>query len=508
MLNDIPVVSLVDSGADVSCISLNLAQKVANYDHRLRLSKNGEINGVGGIPIKVIGEIKLSLDIGGVAMSQNFLVIEQLSYPLILGVDFLTNYDCQIDFSTKTLYVQDKLISIPLTNELYTVPVETLCEINIPPRSDSVIPVFIDSNVSIGMIENNEVNTSNLLVARAIVNVKGCKTLCTIQNPTENNIKLDKGFRIAQFSEVDILENEEGSQTSRQIASIETSQVRITLEEARQIISNLKIDLSDSDLDDNDKNKLIIFLAQNKDMFATDMSQLGVTDLITHHIDTGSSKPIKQRPYRTSPIMNKEIESQVHDMLENKIIAPSTSPWASPVVMIKKKLQPGELKPKFRFACDFRKLNQVSVPMHFPLPRLEDALDIMGDLNYFSRLDVFSAYWQIMLDESSQDKTTFTTHCGNFKFLRLPFGLQSSPACFQSLMNSCLAGLTFKTCLVFIDDILCLSKTFEEHLSNLSDVFHRLRVANLKLKPNKCSFVTKRVKYLGHIISKHGVQVD
>ena len=426
LLNDIPVVSLIDSGADVSCISLKLAQNVANYDHMLRLSKNGEINGVGGTPIKVIGEMKLNLNIGGVEMKQNFLVIEQLSFPLILGVDFLTNYDCQIDFSTKTLFVQDKLIAIPLTKAICTVPVETLCEINIPPRSDSVIPVMIKSNVKIGMIENNMVNTNNFLVARAVVEVKNDKAWCTVRNPTEKNIKLGKFCKIAQFSEVDILDNEGESQTSGRVPN-----QRVTLEEAKKIVSDLKIDLTNSDLNEDDKNKLIVFLAQNKDMFATEMSQLGVTDLITHHIDTGSSKPVKQRPYRTSPLMNSEIEKQINEMLKHKVIAPSTSPWASPVVMIKKKLQPGELKPTFRFACDYRKLNQVSVPMHFPLPRLEDALDIMGDSKYFSNLDVFSAYWQVKLDKESQDKTSFTTHCGNYKFLRLPFGLQSSPACFK-----------------------------------------------------------------------------
>jgi hypothetical protein len=148
---------------------------------------------------------------------------------------------------------------------------------------------------------------------------------------------------------------------------------------------------------------MTVFLANNKDIFARDMSQLGQTHLVTHHIDTGDAAPIKQRPYRTAPALNAEIERQVNEMLNHGIVQPSTSPWSSPVVLVKKK------DSTYRFAVDYRKLNKVSRPIYFPLPRLDDALDIMGKSSIFSTLDLFSGFWQIPLDEESQEKSTFTT---------------------------------------------------------------------------------------------------
>ena len=232
------------------------------------------------------------------------------------------------------------------------------------------------------------------------------------------------------------------------------------------------------------------------------MSELGETHLTTHHIDTGDAPPIKQRPYRTAPTLNAEIERQVNDMLRHDVIRPSTSPWSSPVVLVKKK------NGTYRFAVDYRKLNKVSKPVHFPLPRLEDALDIMGKSTIFSTLDLFSGFWQIPLDKESQDKSTFTTHFGSFAWKRMSFGLQGAPASFQSLMNQVLAGLTFKNCLVYIDDIICLSKDFKEHLTHLTAIFGRIRDAGLRLKPSKCHFAAEEVQFLGHVVSKDGVSVD
>ncbi|CAC5403244.1 Retrovirus-related Pol polyprotein from transposon gypsy,Retrovirus-related Pol polyprotein from transposon 297,Retrovirus-related Pol polyprotein from transposon 17.6,Transposon Ty3-I Gag-Pol polyprotein,Transposon Ty3-G Gag-Pol polyprotein,Retrovirus-related Pol polyprotein from transposon opus,Retrovirus-related Pol polyprotein from transposon 412 [Mytilus coruscus] len=148
--------------------------------------------------------------------------------------------------------------------------------------------------------------------------------------------------------------------------------------------------------------------------------------------------------------------------------------------------------------------------MSFPLPRLECVFDTLGEsqANIFSSLDLYSGFHHIEMDEETRHKSAFITRNGVYEWLRLPFGLRNSPVSFQMIMTQVLRGLNWKFVLVYVDDILIFSKTFEEHLRHLEQVFSRLRDANLTLKPTKCEFAVKEVKYLGHILSKHGVQVD
>ena len=191
-------------------------------------------------------------------------------------------------------------------------------------------------------------------------------------------------------------------------------------------------------------------------------------------------------------------------MLKGDIIEPSTSKWAAPVVILKKK------NGQFRFAVDYRKLNKVTVPMSFPLPHMESVFDAIGECQaqYFSSLDLKSGFWQVPLSESSKHKSAFVTQTGIYQFKRMPFGLMNSPITFQAMMSHVLRGLNWKFVLVYVDDILIFSRNFEDHLSHLSQVFERLHHAKLKLHPDKCKFAVKDIKFLGHIISREGVKVD
>ena len=148
--------------------------------------------------------------------------------------------------------------------------------------------------------------------------------------------------------------------------------------------------------------------------------------------------------------------------------------------------------------------------MSFPLPRLECVFDTIGEsqAQIFSSIDLFSGFWQIKMDEDTSHKAAFITRNGVYEWLRLPFGLNNSPISFQMIMTQVLRGLNWKFVLVYVDDTLVFSKDFEQHLNHLEQVFNRLRDSNLTLKPSKCEFAMKEVKYLGHIISKHGVQVN
>ena len=175
---------------------------------------------------------------------------------------------------------------------------------------------------------------------------------------------------------------------------------------------------------------------------------------------------------------------------------------ASPVVLVPKK--DGSL----RFCVDYRRLNSLTRKDVYPLPRVDDILTSLGEAKYFTSLDLASGYWQIKLDADARQKSAFTTHNGLFEFTRMPFGLCNAPATFQRVMQRVLSGLEYHCCFVYLDDVLVASKTFQDHLQHLRQVFSRLRSALLRLKPKKCELLKDKVNFLGHVVSATGIEPD
>ena len=189
-------------------------------------------------------------------------------------------------------------------------------------------------------------------------------------------------------------------------------------------------------------------------------------------------------------------------MLEIEIIEPSKSPWSSPVILVKKR------DGSTRFCIDFRKVNDLTKKDAHPLPRIDDTLDTLGEAQWFSTLDLASGYWQVGVDPADREKTAFATPDGLYQFRVMPFGLCNAPGTFQRLMEHVLRGLHWCTCLVYLDDIIIFSKTIQDHLTRLAEVLTRLRSAGLKLKPSKCHLLRESVHYLGHVVSRRGVETD
>ena len=248
-------------------------------------------------------------------------------------------------------------------------------------------------------------------------------------------------------------------------------------------------------------NKLSVLLESYSDIFVNGPSDpLGLTTRTEHVIDTGDNRPVKQRPYRIPVHLNKVVNNQVNDMLDRGLIQPSNSPWSSPIVLAPKK--DGD----YRFCVDFRRVNSVTKKDAQPMPRIDDILDQLGGARYFSTLDLASGYWQVPLREEDREKTAFSVGVDHYEFTVMPFGLTNASATFQRMMGNVLKGI--KGCLVFIDDIIIFSETWEEHQLILKEVFSRIRAAGLKVKREKCQFVQQSVKFLGHIVSARGTGPD
>jgi len=254
----------------------------------------------------------------------------------------------------------------------------------------------------------------------------------------------------------------------------------------------------------NSKHAKIVqdLLSKNLDLFAKTDKDLTPTSAYTMRVDTGNHPPIKCKPYPT-PIKHREIiDKAIDDMLEADIIKPSSSDWAFPVVLVKK--ADGSL----RFCIDFRKLNAIVKSSAWPMPRVDEILPLLGGSAYFTKLDMKSGYWQIPVDEDSQEKLSFTVpgH-GLYSCSRMPFGLRNSSATFQACMNGVLRGCE-KYAIPYVDDILIFSKNLEDHIRHIQNVFDRLRENTLKLKLSKCSFMEEETNYLGFVLNKTGYKPD
>ncbi|UYV72285.1 K02A2.6-like, partial [Cordylochernes scorpioides] len=250
------------------------------------------------------------------------------------------------------------------------------------------------------------------------------------------------------------------------------------------------------------QKKLEHLLCQYEDVFATSPKDVGRTNVTQHRIDTGGATPVKQLPRRLPMTRRDEVAKLIEEMAEQDVIEPSSSPWASPVVLVKKK------DGSTRFCVDYRRLNDLTKKDSYPLPRIDATLDTLSGSQWFSTLDLKIGYWQVSIHPEDREKTAFTTGNGLWQFKVMPFGLCNAPATFERLMETVLQGIPLETCLVYLDDIIVMGKSFEEHLINLERVLQKIRVARLKLNPRKCKPFKEKVRYLGHVISRQGIQTD
>ena len=257
--------------------------------------------------------------------------------------------------------------------------------------------------------------------------------------------------------------------------------------------------VGDTDLDSERIVQLENLLLQYRSCFN---NKPGRTSLTQHHIDTGTSKPIKLRPYHVSPARQKVISHQIQQMLNDGIIEPANSPYAAPVTLQPKK--DGSL----RFCVDFRQLNSVTIRDVCPIPRIDDTLDQLHAAKYFTSMDLKSGFWQIELDRESRPKTAFVTHAGLYQFSVMPFGLTNAPATFQRLMDLVLGGLKWSCALVYLDDIIVYSPTFSSHLKHLESVLKQIQASGLSLHLSKCQFCKTKLRYLGHVVSQAGIEPD
>lgn len=190
----------------------------------------------------------------------------------------------------------------------------------------------------------------------------------------------------------------------------------------------------------------------------------------------------------------------VSELLQNGIVQPSSSSYASPVVLVRKKT--GD----YRLCIDYRALNKKTVRENYPMPLIDDQLDVLAGHQYYTTLDLASGYYQIPIREEDKYKTAFVTPDGHFEFTRMPFGLANAPATFQRIMNQVLGSIRHREALAYLDDVIIPAKDYPQGMDRLENVLKLFSTAGLTLKLSKCLFFGDKVDYLGFQISIDGIQ--
>lgn len=494
--NEVGLTMLIDTGATRSFVS----QKF--FDEKLKMfvrkRRNGlKFYGVGRQALLSSGEVELDVRIGDDIVRHVFIVAE-IEDDGVIGFDFCKTHRLEwkwqeemvILHSTPGQTVHDKGKEVPSVARIRVITCESE---TIPGRSEKIIKGRLSKgwHASEGMIEcdSNFIQKHAMGVAAVLCDGSKGEVPVRLINVNDREVHVSAHTVVGDYLPVQVIEETEKLRTIKQTTSSPWN--------PRVAYPDLP-----SELTEEEKERFYALLEKYGDLFAGDSYEISSTTMTKHHIVTGDHPPIKQRPRRAPLHLNKVIKDEIDKMLEKKIIEPSTSPWASPIVLVDKK------DGSTRFCVDYRRLNEVTVKDAYPLPRIEDNLDSLHGSQWFSTLDLASGYWQVEVAEEDREKTAFCTRQGLHHFLRMPFGLCNAPGTFERLMETVLRGLQWEQAVLYLDDIIVFSKNASQHLQRLENVLDRLKNAQLKLKVTKCQFFKKETEFLGHIVSADGVRTS
>lgn len=516
--------ALIDSGSMVSTISEGLTKQLGLDVHPVQ--ELLLVEGVGGQRLDYLGFVEVNVGFPDLETTQEslLLVVPDTNYhekvPLLVGTNVLHSLkentkERKLSTPWKMAFIAmaalDKIKAKPALAQLKTTKAVT-----IPPESHMMIHgqtrISTCMKLTVMLEENTCVSLpGSLQLSPSVTYVQPGKTThkigVEVTNFSTKSVTIPAKTVICDVQHVEITSTKSPLR-SCQASSTKASQ-RTTNESGRPAEPSAGAFLQKFDdsykenLSDQQITHVEDLLYKWKDIFSQHDLDLGCTDLVKHTIKLTTDVPFKERARRIPPSMMEQVRAHLQEMENLGVIQRSSSPYSSNVVLVKKK--DGAL----RFCIDLRKLNELTVKDAYPLPRIEDTLDALQGSCWFSALDLKSGFWQVELEEEDRKKTAFTVgSLGFWEACRMPFGLTNAPATFQRLMEACMGDLYLTYCLLYLDDVIIFSRTYEEHLERLQAVFSRIKEAGLKLKPSKCKFFQKSIKYLGHIVSEDGVATD
>ena len=472
---------LIDTGADISLLKANIVKgsTIVNTDTKCNITgiSTDNIPTLGSTDARIILTEEKQI-------IQTFQLVEKdVHIPTdgILGRDFLVKYHCKIDYDTWLLSGHDD-------NETFEFAIESDVDgdIFIPARCEVFRKLDLGDSNNTYLVKSKQIK-KGVFLANSIVDTSF--PYVKILNTNNLTVRLSKNFTISKrnLQNYDIFKfNENVNNDNRNT----------------KLINELKLE----NIPNKARDKLVNLCKDFNEIFSLKSDHLTTNNFYKQRINLEDPRPVYIKNYRTPEAQIEETSAHIRKMLDDGIIRDSTSPYNSPILLVPKKSATGETKS--RLVVDFRQLNKKILGDKFPLPRIDEILDHLGRAKYFTTLDLTSGFHQIELEEESKKYTAFSSTSGHYEFNRLPFGLNISPNSFQRMMIIALSGLPPECAFLYIDDIIVVGCSVDHHISNLKNVFEKLRHYNLKLNPSKCNFFKSDVTYLGHHVSEKGIQPD
>ncbi|PIO59369.1 integrase core domain protein [Teladorsagia circumcincta] len=510
-VNNISVLALIDTGASITITSVDAVPLFGAFN----LSKSDVTSAVGmaGVPVHLMGYALLSFEIGTLTFNHPVYFTRSAcipdvadTYNIILGNDLLRKLPpWSIDYGTRTLRMADQQLKIlcavpneppPSPDQLVAVrAAETTV---LPPAAETFVRCRTDETESGSLMlvtQSEHLSEKSLMVTPAVVNSPNPVLL--VANPSNRPETLYKGQHLS--SAVPLLE---GESTLFSTSSLDTSpfvgsfSLRADRPETETQVIPSVVDLSYAEVSDEEREQLAQLFYEFRDRISTGSYDLGSYEDSEIVIKTTTeTPPTRFRPPRIPIKFQKELDDHINKLLRAGRIVESDTPWVHNTVLVKKK--DGSL----RVCLDFRPLNEVTVPDHYPLPRIEDILAKIAGHRFYTTLDLASGYMQLLLSPESQEKCGWATHRGIYQFVYLPFGLKNAGAYFSRAMSRILAGLE-ANCLAYLDDIVIFDRDFPSHLQSLRKVFYRFRLYNIKASGKKLTEIARsHINFLGHEIS-------
>ena len=480
---------LLDTGADVTLLPVSVVAGTVLEESTRR------ITAANGTPIRVLGSASVAVSAGRHQMHLNGLVSPNIK-EIMLGIDFLQEHNAMWNFATGEIVLsgyRHKLCSCNHRPWCRRVILQE--DVTIPAGSEVdliTLAQYSDfkgtADVGTSWVTGTRELCPGVRVSRTIVPDRSENIPVRVVNLNKCPVTVRAGALVSDLEPAEVCGATESSSSPG--------------DGTDDTVLRSMVDGVDESVRTEDQQRLLSVLKEFPQVFSRHNNDLGRTDVLTHSIDTGDSQPVRQPLRRHPPAHTEAIRQHVTDMLEQDVIERTQSPWASNIVLVKKK--DGSL----RCCIDYRQLNSLTTKDAYPLPRTDMCLDAMAGARWFSTFDLRSSYHQVVVNPQDSDKTAFICREGQFKFKTMPFGLCNAGASFQRLMDMVMSGLAFEVCLVYLDDVILFSSSLDQHFERLRLVLGRISAAGLKLKPSKCFLLQRRVSFLGHIVSEDGVGTD
>ena len=455
--------------------------------------------------IQIKGTVSIPIKRGPKTYKHTFYVLIEAALDCLLGLDFLETNNCDALFSESKLKI-DRYTLFPLYrkqisfDEKQVYRVVALEKVSITPQHVMIVPGTIPGweappMARVALFEQHErfIDNENQVAQDALFSFEKGIIPITIANTNDAVLTIHKDTILGSSQLVsDCLIQEINQKSKKNYNEVDP---KYDLENVKKAISN--------EINNNCSADFRNLIDDYSDIFSINQWDLGKCDATSYRTDVKpGSQPLKL-PKRRMPVHYKDdLKEKIDSFMSKDLITPCHSPYSAPAKLVPKK------NGKLRLVIDYRKPSEQIIKPGWPIPSIEEIFDTLQGSAYFTTLDMSWGFYQLPMEPKSQNYTAFSTPFRCFKWLRMPMGLTGSPNTFQILMEHVLVGLTWNITVPYLDDCIIFSKTPEEHIKRLQQVFQRFREANLKINPTKCAFFQTIVQFLGHVISKNGLEAD